>query len=240
MAAWLVRLKGHPFDLAYLSTTFDAPKRRIHEREGCHYLQSSDFEVLTDAEDVRLHAQSLLQLMNGAARVQSGEYQPVAVDAVVRVDDDGTRQVSMSLSGAVSMRSQFSATVIKGGTATPLQSSTDAQAFLAVAEQHAKVQEALCMFGALDPTWANLHKVFECIQFDVGGTMFAEGWTTKGEANRFTQTANSAFAIGDAARHPRDEQKFRPPKQPMSLSEAQSFIRTLLSHWMRSKRQEVG
>jgi hypothetical protein len=60
MAEWLVQLKGHTFDLQYLSTAFDSPKWRVMEKEGGHYLQSSDFDVIIDAESVRLQALSLI------------------------------------------------------------------------------------------------------------------------------------------------------------------------------------
>jgi len=45
------------------------------------------------------------------------------------------------------------------------------------------------------------YKILEIIELDVGGSIYQEGWTNKSEATRFTQTANSAEALGDAARH---------------------------------------
>jgi len=237
MIEWLVRLKGHQFDLEYLSTAFDSPKWRVTEKEGCHYLQSSDFDVLTDAGEVRLHAQNLLQFMNGAAKIQHGRYQPVEVDAVSQVNEDGTRHIFIAAVGTIVARSRASAISTTGGSQDSPKRPTCTESLLAIADQDAKVKEALRMFGSLEPTWANLHKVFEFIQLDIGGTMFEAGWTTKGEVNRFTQTANSALAIGDDARHPINEKKFQPPKKPMSLAEAKSLIRTLLPNWIRSKRQ---
>ena len=117
--------------------------------------------------------------------------------------------------------------------------TTYAESLLAVADQDAKVKESLRMLGSLEPTWANLHKVFEIIQSDIGGQMYKHGWVTKKEGNRFTQTANSALAIGDAARHPVDEKKYQPPQNPMSLSEARSLIRSLISKWVQSKRERA-
>ena len=58
------------------------------------------------------------------------------------------------------------------------------------------------------------------------------GWATKSELRRFAQTANSAEAVGDSARH--SPGKFDIPKQPMTLMEATDLIGRLLRHWIES------
>jgi hypothetical protein len=68
---------------------------------------------------------------------------------------------------------------------------------------------------------------------DVGGDMVTKGWTTKAEAGRFTQTTNSVGASGDEARHAAEH---TPPPKPMSLKDAEQFIKALLADLIRSKK----
>jgi len=77
------------------------------------------------------------------------------------------------------------------------------------------------------------YKILEIIELDVGGSIYQEGWTNKSEATRFTQTANSAEALGDAARHAKKHVAAQP--KPMAIQEAQRFIRLLLEKWIDSK-----
>jgi hypothetical protein len=59
------------------------------------------------------------------------------------------------------------------------------------------------------------------------------GWATKTEESRFSQTANSAEAVGDAARHAQG--KVKAPADPMPLGEARTLIRRILEKWIRWK-----
>ena len=54
MAEWLVRLKGHGFDLEELSDHFRSPERNVKTEEDGHYhLRSTDFDSLADDGAVR-------------------------------------------------------------------------------------------------------------------------------------------------------------------------------------------
>ena len=48
------------------------------------------------------------------------------------------------------------------------------------------------------------------------------------ERKRFTQTANNY-------RHARDDKKYKPHKNPMSLPEAEALIRNVLEKWLTAK-----
>ncbi|MEG4045697.1 hypothetical protein [Microcoleus sp. Pol17_C1] len=63
-----------------------------------------------------------------------------------------------------------------------------------------------------------------------------EQWITKDKISQFTHTANSQSAIGDDARHGVD--KHAPPKEPMSLYEADALIMTLLQKWLQWKCEQ--
>jgi len=74
---------------------------------------------------------------------------------------------------------------------------------------------------------------------DVGGTsnIIKRGWATDKSITRFKRTAQSPEVIGDLARH--GIQKDEPPEDPMTVSEAKSFIETILHKWLRSKIEKL-
>ena len=63
--------------------------------------------------------------------------------------------------------------------------------------------------------------------------MFENGWATKKKISLFTQTANTGGAMGDDARHAREDPA--PPPVPMLLSEAETLIKRVVMRWLRSK-----
>ena len=61
------------------------------------------------------------------------------------------------------------------------------------------------------------------------------GWATRTTQGRFTGTAQSREEIGDDARHA--SEKCKPPKDPMSLDEAEAFVKCVMQAWMARCRQ---
>lgn len=95
------------------------------------------------------------------------------------------------------------------------------------------VENALYFFR--EGTWDNLYKVYEIIRDDTGSeqAIIKKSWGSKPELHRFTQTVQSSEALGNDARHA--SKRYKPPAQPMSLSEAKSLIRGILMNWMQTK-----
>jgi hypothetical protein len=235
MAEWLVRLIGHDLDLAALTREFSENTLAVIKDEHGFWLRSSEFTALAEANDVLVRARAFLAIINGAGKVFLSGYQAVEASNVVQIGDDGLRRNFVFLEASIKSRSSVSAEVtLSGGTPAPQPAPPKDTTFAAiVAQAEVYVRRALAFFDR-DHSWVNLYKVYELIRADVGGEMFIKGWTTKGEANRFTQTANSAGAVGDDARHAVEDTQ--PPKKPMALSEAEQFVRSLLAAWIRSKR----
>jgi hypothetical protein len=78
------------------------------------------------------------------------------------------------------------------------------------------------MAQATDPDWVDLYKIFEIIQNDVGA-IHKRGWgLPRDEVGRFT---------GSAQPHRHGVQKEAPHPQPMTLAEAQAFIRRMIHAW---------
>jgi len=216
MEEWLVRLKGDSFDLQELPTLFVFPEATVIEENGVYYLKSANFNSLIDAGDVLEDARRLLEVINGAAILHLENFMPVQVNnSVTGIDGEGTRH-------------RFS---FGYGTGRPIMKSPQAPAeitgWLKKVKQDKNVEDALRFL--CDPDWINLFKIYEIVRDDVGD-LGERGWVTKQDIKRFTQTAQSQDALGDAARHA--SKKYKPHPKPMSLMEAKSFIRNILLNWL--------
>lgn len=86
-----------------------------------------------------------------------------------------------------------------------------------------------------DETWSSLYKAYEILGDAVGGehAILKAGWVSKRGLSRFTQTAQSRAALGDLARHA--SEKFTLPANPMTLKEARTLVKGLLSKWLDAK-----
>jgi hypothetical protein len=241
MKDWRIRLIGHGFDLEDLSTQEGSSDWIIFKEEGDYFLKSSLFDDLKDAEEVRKVATDILDKLNGLAKLRFTNFQPLKIDAVSYIDDSGKKhQFVLIHSATLTMRSRLSATATVVKSDDTIDASDKRQPSIvelgySIAKKDANVAEALRIFGSLETNWFNLYKVFEIIRDDVGGhdQLIRTGWTSKKKIRRFTGTAQSSEILGDEARHVR--YKGGPPSDPMSLSEAKSFVKAMLEQWIRSK-----
>ena len=104
-----------------------------------------------------------------------------------------------------------------------------------IAQHDQKVATALRLLGNQGSTWVNLYPILEIISADLGGEskIRENGWASKKALTRFRGSVNNPAAIGDDARHGVSSKT--PPRKPMTQLEAESFIKSILSNWLRSK-----
>lgn len=92
-----------------------------------------------------------------------------------------------------------------------------------------------------DKVFFNLYKVYELIDHDLRpksrGAKTIHNLVSSQECERFRRTANTAAVIGDDARHA--DKGWKPPTNPMDLSEAQMFIEDLVRKWLEHKGIET-
>lgn len=80
--------------------------------------------------------------------------------------------------------------------------------------------------------WGAGYSALEAIEHDLtdrGGDGRALGWWTRSERDGFKATANSAEALGVAARHGRPGGV---PKPRMSPKDASWYVRRVTAHWL--------
>jgi len=234
---WLARLKGHELELQELSEHFRSPDWNVQKDEdGYYYLRSLEFAGAADSEAVRERALGMLEHMNGVAKLSFGPgYRTVEFDAVTRIEEDGQRYHTVGSSITISGRSRMSVKPHAGRVGSVPDVSQDAnwaEDLVALAEREQEVADALRFFQRDD--WVNLYKAWEIVRDSAGGEseLIRNGWTTKRTKNRFTQTAQSREELGDDARHASG--RYKPPKDPMSLAEAEAFVKSMMQAWMRT------
>lgn len=221
MKEWMVKLKGHQEDLSRLSVLLSSSTAHIVEENDNYYLKSAEFNALEDHVDVLAAAKNLIEVINAYAMIDFGDFEAVQTDdTVISIADDGKKD-----------RVRF-----HGLTLRFLPSTTridfQVDAWISLAKQNREIADALHFY--CERNWFNFWKAYEIVRDGVGGEriLIKQGWTTKEELNRFTQTAQSRAVLGDAARHA--SKKYRPPSKPMNLPEAKTFIEKILLHWLQS------
>jgi hypothetical protein len=253
MARWTVKLAGHDFDLRALSKLYAEPECRVaKDADGVYYLTRASYAAMEGFEvDQASHA--WLSIANELMRVRSLGYEPVALDGVYEVDDDGTKRHYVFLSGIASGSSRAHAELTVGsadGKPRPDPEPAHAQAHLKLAEQGAKVREALTYWSRCTPGDADLcsyaYKVYEIIREDMAGgqsksvgtdEMKQRGWATKAELDDFRAWANNRAISGERARHA-GSQKIDQGVTPLSNGAALATVQRLLSQWLDLKVQQ--
>src|SRR5215207_384858 len=237
MPEWWVRLKGHAFDLEELSDQFRSPERNVtKDEDGHYYMRSTDFNSVADDQAVRERALELVELMNRAAKFHAGDgYRPVELDVVIQTDEEGNRRQYVTVTDSIEARSRVSAnlTVIREGESpdTPRLPS-EAESMAILAEQNPRLADALRYFARGD--WVNLYKAWEVVGDAAGGAraIIANGWADRTEQGRFTGTAQSKDELCDDAR--RASEKYKVPKNPMTLDEARAFVKSVIEAWAKT------
>ena len=126
-------------------------------------------------------------------------------------------------------RARIGAPTIDGGSRSGNGARQPAEGFFIGDPKKAR---ALRLFNRGD--WGSLYKIFEIIYRDVGLKVYDDEWLQESQIRLFKCTANNLRAIGDEARHARED--WDPPGKPMSLPEARKLIQALLKRWICYKR----
>lgn len=194
-----------------------------------YYLTSSRWESLTNESDVYWEATKPLQHISAVARIQFTDFPLLKPDIICEVDEEGNLHRRVALSATIRVdSSSFSIKLEVGQDIIPI---LEFESWMKLAEEDEIVKNVFRLITEFEPNWINLYKIYEIVKKDAGKKKI-EQWT-KNKISQFTHTANSQSAIGDDARHGVDHSD--PPKEPMSLYEADALIMTLLQQWLQWK-----
>jgi hypothetical protein len=198
-----------------------------------YYLTSSHWESLTNESDVYWEATKPLQYISAVARIKFTDFPLLKPDMIYEVDEEGKRHGRRALSATISVDSSSFSIQLEGGQ--DIIPILEFESWMKLAEEDEIVKNVFRQITEFEHNWINLYKVYEIVNKDAGKKKI-EQWITKDKISQFTHTANSQSAIGDDARHGVD--KHAPPKEPMSLYEADALIMTLLQKWLQWKCEQ--
>jgi len=198
-----------------------------------YYLTSSRWESLTNHSAVYWEATKPLRDISAVARIKFTDFPLLKPDMIYEVDEEGKRHGRRALSATISVDSSSFSIQLEGGQDTiPI---LEFESWMKLAEEDEIVKNVFRQITEFEHNWINLYKVYEIVNKDAGKKKI-EQWITKDKISQFKHTANSQSAIGDDARHGVDHND--PPKEPMSLYEADALIMTLLQKWLQWKSEQ--
>jgi hypothetical protein len=199
-------------------------------------LGATSFAPLTEPEDVAQAAREIIESVNGAMRLQFGDYKRVTVCYTARLKPDGGRDLfARPISERIEFRSRASVQAIDANGNVKLGPQNPVVKWVRLAETDRVATEILWLISLETQDWFSIYKIHELIQEHGGfNSVIAAGLTTRASLDSLTATANNFSAAGRAARHANLSSK--PMKRaPMSLSDATELVRLLAVHWLNSR-----
>lgn len=233
IAAWVIPLVGHPFDLEDVPLWLAGQTVHVVERTGAYQLVIPVSVVGANYQPVRAFAENELSLINGIGRLVGQGFRPVSLsDRLFGIDADGTVVHTVVALGAAETREKAgSVRAVVGGKLQRDPREAAASPLLRAASLSPRAHDALSIVGRAALTWSELYLLFELVEADVGGEMFDRGWISAADADLLTHTANSYTALRSHGRH--GKERGEPPGQPMQLDVATKLVRGLVLSWLR-------
>ena len=232
MPKWTIQLRGDAGDLENLADQFRSSACAVAREQDAFNLTSTKLNELEDPHEALAEAKNIIAMLRSSFYLRLGLFPKIEVAGVVKVEDGGKR-TSHIFPSPITLRRHIGTPTIVVSGAPPSPPDVSRESAVEIAMRDPKVAKALRIFGSREHNWHNLNNIFEVVQSDAGGQITKAGWATRAEIDRFTQTANSAGAIGDDARH--GSEKVPVPKNPMSLADADALITRIVTEWIESK-----
>lgn len=230
---WIIQLSGDSSDLEELSKVFTTPDLCIQKDGENFLLKSENFRFCASSDDVKKIASELLHHLTAGIKLSLDARKKLDIDGILQIDDDGKRHFFVDVSETMHMRCSVSGEIIHAdGTRETFHQADPIPGWIKIAHKDAKVAKAFNFVVADFNSWYNLYKILEVLEEDRFKPIMRGGHYKK-MADNFTHTADCYKTTGIDARHAKEIQT--PPKKPMSLSEAKSFIKMLLHEWLSEK-----
>ena len=244
MTIWQVALVGDPQDLAFLGQTFEFGSCKVlRDAQNSGYLYESDsFHRCNSFQEVEQIAETELATLSGILKLERDSRDALRYGSVYKSNQNGGRDIFVRIEESAHLRDEVSAVVAArtgaegNGVESPPRPPPRAAVLLALSCVDAAVAKSLRLLSAPDvKSWVNLYRLHEVIEADVGGrhTLEKLSWGSAEDLRRFKHSANSVQVGGDRSRHGNEWQAA--PKNPMTLSEAEAYVRYIVQSWLASK-----
>lgn len=166
---WYVQILGGNSDLQELSKSLNSPELCISQENQKYVLKSSNFDQLKNTADVRKRAEEILSLLNGTAKLALGTQQPLTIDAIVEIRDDGKKTTVLFHSDTVLCGSSTStSTKTNNGKVQENHPADPIPNWIRTAQTDKNVAEIFQVLGTSVLNWNNLYNIYEIIKSDIG------------------------------------------------------------------------
>jgi hypothetical protein len=250
---WMASLKGTPDDLHEFHSWFSSGTVKVINDGGDYFLVGECFLGCTSPRKAIDIAESRLELMVGAFRLEAGVID-IAIREAVYVDDKGVKSFHVFAVGGVRVGAM--------ARVLPVDSPTLPCLYVHAAGSDSHLDMALRLWSERSRTWPRLYRIFEevcsslCPKYTGKGPPHpSEVLTSLGAIDaskreglcdvwRFMYSANDPSVSGRGARHASG--KGRPPadlkncsQKEMSHEEAVSFVKGVLVQALRLKINSI-
>ena len=228
---WMIELSGDPSDLDKLSKVFTTPELCIQKDGENFLLKSEDYESCVSSDDVKNIASEILNNLNAGIALSLDSQKKIDIAGIIQIGDDGRRHCFIEISSSYLT---LGPTLLMIGE--NIHPADPIPRWIKIAHKDAKVAKAFNFIVADFNSWNSLYKILEVLKEDQF-KLVRNGSCHENKISDFKRTANCYETIGIDARHAKENQA--PPKNPMSLSQAKSFIKMLLHEWLREKESKL-
>ncbi|MGH7485656.1 MAG: hypothetical protein ACREMY_08650 [bacterium] len=244
MTIWQVQLEGDFRDLRFLAEVFATGPRKVfpNERDPGYLYESDSFHSCATSQEVEQLAEGEIAILSGILKLERDARDVLKYGAVFRLNPTGGRDVFVSIHESLEVRVEMGAatavvTDAAGNVvAQPAPPTPRSAVLLPLAARDAAIAKVFRLLSAPDAmTWVGLYRIHEVIEDDVGGQhkLDKQGWGSADDLRRFKHSANSVQVGGDKSRHGKEPQV--PPKNPMTLAEAEAYAKYIVQAWLASK-----
>jgi hypothetical protein len=227
MSEWMVRLIGPERDLRLLAESLqDADCRVIAEADGS-YLRTCDFRSLAEVGAIKRIAEEIISRANRAAVLRYGDFCHVKTGAVLCVQADGSRSVTIFPPTALSWMEAYAPQAVGACAAKP---KPNLRRDMDVLQQEPALDEALGYLES-EPNEYGYYKAFEAIRNAAGGEhkLWKRGWATREEVE----------SLRDSPQPKRHHDPRGMPKNPITLPTMRAVLLRVarrLAEWVSAGR----
>lgn len=230
MAKWMVLLEGVATDLEEFPEHFPGGAMYAVREDDAFYVCGDALEQFGSASEVRDAAQAFVDEASAVISLLWPELRKPQVGSVFRDRDGKGRDVWVFVQSGEIRAKAGRFTLRVGGESVP--PVPVALRMLDTARSSEHLRRALLLWSDKPRSWHRLFVVIEELEQFLAGSIADAGYCSTEELERFRHTANSADAAGLDARHAWNPNRL-PPRNPMSLSNAEEFVRGVLDAVLR-------
>jgi hypothetical protein len=245
---WRVEITEQNGDDRLLRDVLEARSIRLHEEAGKRFLVGDPFEALPTAGEVHALASRVQSIATEIEEAHSDIPIGFQIGHVLEELESGERRMhvfGMARGFAMGFGGAASLTVERGLSLSEADRRRIEEEEREAAYKKKRRKATSLLVSALENERASqvqrllrkqltpqtMGHIADLIQDDIGGAM--RDLVSGNQLTRFYRSINHPDVFGEQARHIISGQE--PPPKPMSLDEAQAFIRDLAARWLESK-----